>query len=254
MLRRKSKSPQLSLDDPEVTLHRRKLLQDKKYLHEIYEEWYDLLIQELPQDAQNILELGSGPGFLQDRLPQVKTSEIFELPGIDCVQDATHLDEDDDSLDAIVMTDVLHHVQDIRAFFHEASRCLRPGGKMVAIEPWNNSWSSFIYRNFHHEPFLPSTEHWELPEGGPLSTANGALPYICFERDRGIFEKEFPQLIILRIRVLMPISYLLSGGFSLPSLVPRSTYRLIRRGERLLHERKWGMFALIVLEKRVAED
>lgn len=248
MSRRGNIDPQTSLDDPEVTLSRREVLRNKKYLREIYNEWYELLIQELPRDAESILELGSGPGFLKDRLPHVITSEVFDLPGIDCVRDATQLDQEDGSLDAIVMTDVLHHVQDIRAFFREANRCLRPGGRVIAVEPWNTKWSSFVFRNFHHEPFLPFSKDWELPHGGPLSTANGALPYICFERDRKLFESEFPHLTISQMRVLMPISYLLSGGFSSPSLMPCWAYRLIRRFERSVHERKWGMFALIVLE------
>jgi SAM-dependent methyltransferase len=182
-------------------------------------------------------------------LPQVTTSEVIKLPGIDSIQDATNLDQTSNSLDAIVMTDVIHHIPDLRAFFREANRCLRIGGRVVAIEPWNTAWSSFIYRNFHHEPFLPHAPSWDLPKGGPLSIANGALPYICFERDRNLFEKDFPGLIIGRIRVLMPFSYLLSGGFSAPGFMPRWAYRPTRTFERLLCERKWGMFALVVLEK-----
>jgi len=41
----------------------------------------------------------------------------------------------DDTLRAIVMTDVLHHLQNLRRFFKEASRCVEVGGKVIMIEP-----------------------------------------------------------------------------------------------------------------------
>ena len=45
----------------------------------------------------------------------------------------------DASLDGIVMTDVLHHIPDCTSLFHEAARVIRPGGRVVMIEPWNTT-------------------------------------------------------------------------------------------------------------------
>jgi SAM-dependent methyltransferase len=236
----------LSVDDPHTTVLRRQVLETKPFLRLIYAEWYSLIIHALGC-RQDVLELGSGAGFLKEHLPRVITSEVFEIPGIDIVLDACDLPFSNKSLDAIVMTDVFHHVPNVRRFLSEATRCIRPGGKIVMIEPWRTGWSEWVYTNFHSEPFLPDAT-WEIPSTGPLSGANGALPWIVFERDRSVYSKYFPQWQISRLTPLMPIVYLLSGGVSMRSLVPGWLYRPMRALEKLANEKNSAMFALIELE------
>ena len=91
------------------------------------------------------------------------------------------------------------------------------------IEPANSFWGRFIYKNFHHEPFN-ITGDWKIAEEGPLSGANGALPWIVFERDRTKFESLFPQLNILEISYHTPLRYLISGGVSYKQLAPDFMY------------------------------
>ena len=78
-----------------------------------------------------MLELGSEAGFLRQFLPEVITSEVFEPPGVRLIADACDLPFQDKSLDAIVMTNVFHHLPDVGRFILEAGRCVRPGGKIV---------------------------------------------------------------------------------------------------------------------------
>ncbi|MEA5408767.1 methyltransferase domain-containing protein [Haloarculaceae archaeon H-GB2-1] len=55
--------------------------------------------------------------------------------GLDCVQgDAGTLPVADDSVDAVVVVDALHHMADATAVFEEAHRVLRPGGVLVVRE------------------------------------------------------------------------------------------------------------------------
>jgi SAM-dependent methyltransferase len=149
------------------------------------------------------------------------------------------------------MTDVLHHIPDAAAFFREASRCLRPGGAIVMIEPWVSPWSRLIYTHLHHEPFEPEVERWDFPAKGPLSDANGALPWIIFERDRARFEAEFPDLKIEEIRPMMPFRYLVSGGVSMRSLMPNFTMPLWKLIERACEPqmKRLAMFSLISLRR-----
>ena len=127
----------------------------------------------------------------------------------------------DASLRAIVMTNVLHHLPDVASFFGEATRVVRPGGAIVMIEPWVTPWSRVIYTVLHHEPFDPTAAEWRVSGNGPLSGANGALPWILFERDRSRFEREFPALRVASITPGMPFRYLLSGGFTSGGMYPR---------------------------------
>jgi len=237
------------LDDPNTTVLRRQIIQRKPFLRSLYCEWYSLICSRLPAQQDSILELGSGAGFLKDCLPQVITSEVFVLDGVDRAEDATALSFGDSTLDAIVMTDVFHHIPDVELFFAEANRTLKSGGRLVMIEPWRTGWSSWVYRHLHHEPFRTATRDWRLPPGGPLSSANGALPWIVFERDRAKFIAANPTLEILTIEPLMPMSYLASGGVSMRSVVPGFAYPAIRFLERrILHERG-AMFALIEVRR-----
>jgi SAM-dependent methyltransferase len=238
----------LDIDSPSTTNLRRQIIRDKPFLRQIYQEWYGLITAELPAVRGGVLELGSGAGFMDEYIDGLITSEIFVTPGASVVLDATKMPFAKSSLRAVVMTDVFHHIPAPRAFFAEATRCLKPEGSIIMIEPWLSSWSRFVYRRFHHEPFEPEAEHWEFPATGPLSGANGALPWIVFDRDRATFEREFPRFKIRSVRPMMPIAYLLSGGVAMRSLMPGFTYSAWRRLENALGT--MAMFALIVIDVR----
>jgi len=106
-----------------------------------------------------------------------------------------------------------------------------------------------IYSRFHHEPFDPAAKEWEFPSSGPLSGANGALPWIVFQRDRVQFEREFPNWKIEQIELQMPFRYLASGGVSMRALSPERTFNLWTRIESSLQPRmsSLAMFARIQL-------
>lgn len=241
----------LDLDDPQTTELRRQIILSKPFLRRIYDDWYDLIRQHLPADTVPVLELGSGAGYLAERLPGLITSEVFFCPNVKLVANALALPFPRAGLPTIVMIDVLHHIPDVRRFFQEATVCVRPGGTIVMIEPWVSWWSRIIWTKLHHEPFRPESREWSFPGSGPLSAANGALPWIVFERDRDVFAKEFPQFTLEVVQPMMPFRYLVSGGVSMRNLMPGFTYGLWSGLERLLQPwtRQWAMFALIVLRR-----
>jgi len=254
MLRRWLEDPLtrgLEIDHPTGTALRQRLIQKKRLLRLIYKDWYAFIASEIPAGSGAILELGSGPGFLKEHIPDLITSDVFPCSGVKLVLDGECLPFADDTLRAIVMTDVLHHLQNPRRFFKEASRCVEVGGRVIMIEPWVSQWSTLIYSRFHHEPFCPEAADWEFPTAGPLSGANGALPWILFSRDRKQFEGEFPQWRIQRIAPDMPFSYLFSGGVSLRSLAPGGVFKFLRWIESKLQPwmESLAMFAAISLVK-----
>src|SRR5262249_37693193 len=153
---------------------------------------------------------GSGAGFCAEFIPGLITSEVFPSSNARLVIDARALPFAAASLRAIVMTNVLHHLPDVGRFFEEAARGLRPGGKILMIEPWVTRWSTLVYSRLHHESFPPEVAAWSFSGGGPLSGANVALPWIVFSRDRGKFERAYPTLCLEQIRPFLPLRYLLS--------------------------------------------
>lgn len=242
---------EIDIDDPQTTWLRRKIIKEKPFLRKIYEDWYRRVSRAVPDGPEPVLEIGAGAGFLGAYIPGLITSEVFRCPHIDVVLDAARLPFGDNSLRAVVMTNVLHHLPRPRSFFAEAARCVRPGGVMAMVEPWVSPWSTFIYRYLHHEPFRPESPEWEFPRTGPLSGANGALPWIIFERDRQTFEREFPEWQIESVVPFMPFRYLVSGGVSLRSLMPGSAFPLFHNLEQRMRPfmKAWAMFAEIRLRR-----
>ncbi len=239
------------LDDPQTTIRHREIILSKKFLWKIYVEWYGNFITEVKKNPEGkYLEIGSGGGFLKEMLPNVITSDILPLPHVAMQFSAEKLPFISNELDGIFMVNVLHHIPHPASFFSEAERTLKPGGKIIMIEPANTLLSRFIYKNFHHEPFMPGGE-WDIESTGPLSGANGALPYILMIRDRKKFEKEFPGLRIDSINMLTAFLYTVSGGVSRKCLVPEWSYGLWRLIEKIPFVNAiCGMMATYIVSKR----
>ena len=242
----------MNIDDARTTEVRRRIIRQKPFLRKIYEEWYRAIVAVLPPIDGAVLELGSGAGFLDRFIFDLITSEILRCAGVRVVLDGCQLPFRDASLRAIVMTDVLHHVPQPRRLFADAARCVKPGGALIMTEPWVTTWSKLIYKRLHHEPFVPESQEWEFPPSGPLSSANGAMPWIIFQRDRAQFEGEFPEWRIETIRPIMPFRYLVSGGVSMRNLMPSWSFGLWRGLETALRPctSRLGMFAFIRLLRR----
>ena len=222
------------LDDPRRTIHHKEIIKSKPFLHHLYVEWYSeikRLCEHAPEGR--IIELGSGGGFLKEIFDQIETSDILELPDNDHTFNALSMPFEDSSVSAFVMVDVFHHVPDSKQFLAEMNRCLKPGGLIVMSEPCTTWWSKFIFKNFHHEPFNEKGD-WTIPGSGPMSDANGALPWIVLQRDKAKFNELFPQLNVVRRKLHSPMSYMLSGGVSMKQLVPSWSYGFIRFLEKSL--------------------
>lgn len=235
------------LDDPRTTILRKGILRDNRFLRKLYEEWYRSIIQSLPDTPGFVVELGSGAGFMKERIPGLITTDILVIPDISISMNAQQMPFAGRTLRAVVMVNVLHHLPDPRLFFNEVARCLKTGGVLVMIEPWRSFWSGLIYRYLHHEPFDTESEEWGFPQSGPLSGANGAMPWNIFGRDIDKFNKEFAQLELRGLELLAPFRYLLSGGMSVRSLAPSWSFGFFRGFENMLKP----LFAYLAMFARI---
>jgi SAM-dependent methyltransferase len=240
------------LDDPRTTLAHRDIILGKAFLKRIYIDWYKELIHiSKTVGSGKYLEIGSGGGFLKEVFPEVITSDILDLPVVDKVFSAEEIPFEEGELASIVMLNVFHHIPKPYLFLKEAERTLKPGGKIVMIEPANSALGRFIYKNFHHEPFDPDGPR-EIHAGNPLSHSNQALPYIYFEKDVALFEKEFPKLKISSVRYHTPFLYVISGGVSRNAMLPYFLYPIVQVAEKLFSpfSKQLGLFCTVVLEKK----
>ncbi len=207
----------------------------KPVLRMVYDDFYDRIVEECVPGLT--IEIGGGIGNLKRRLPQVVATDIQFERWLDCVADAQHLPFREGSTGNIVMVDVLHHVEFPVHFFREAARVLRPGGRIIMVEPAITWGSTLFYRLLHHEPVRMSVD--PLVDGTPDAErdpydSNQAIPTLIATRDRERFEALFPSLKIRRVVWFSFATYPLSGGFKAWSLLPQELAPRALRLERAL--------------------
>lgn len=243
----------MDIDDPSRIDELRAQIRKKGFLKRFYEEVYReyaAVLAKCPKEGFAI-ELGSGAGFVKEVLSDVVTSDTLPYKGVDRVIDATKMPFEDSSLRAIFMLNVFHHIPDAAAFLSEASRCLKPGGRIFMRDQHVGWLSRIILKHVHHEPFDPDAKQWSFASSGPLSGANGALAWIVFKRDRARFEAQFPCLRLERYRPHTPFRYWASGGLKNWTLLPGKAFRAVSAIESALvgmHE-GWSSFTDIELVK-----
>jgi len=198
------------------TIQRKKAL--KNLYSEVYQK-YNQCLAKCPEDGI-VIELGSGAGFTKEVLPNVVTTDVIAYANIDQVVDATHMPFENESLRAIFMNNVFHHISNVEKFLFEAQRCMKKGSRLLIVDQHPGFFSQYIYKYLHSETFDPKRKNWDFPSKGPLSDANGALAWIVFQRDREIFEQKYPRLKVVSYTPHTPLRYWLSGGLKNWSLLP----------------------------------
>jgi len=225
-----------SLDAPDRIGEIRAIIEGKPSLKLLYRQTYRRYAQCLARAPREgiALELGSGGGFAKECLPELLSSDVIPYPGMDLAVDATRLPFPDGALRFIAMTNVFHHIPDAELFLREAERCLLPGGRILIVDQHPGYLCAPVLRYLHHEPYAPDASEWRFATSGPLSGANGALPWMVFVRDRERFAKLFPGLRLAGYRPHTPLSYWLCGGLKKWNLLPRPALATVALLERLL--------------------
>jgi SAM-dependent methyltransferase len=214
----------IDLGSEEAGEVQRELLRTKPSLRRVYEQVYAKMLaaaREFVPGARVAVELGSGGGFLPELEPSIIGSDIRYLSGLQIVFDAQHAPFRAQSVDVVYGMHVIHHIPHIRRFFAELERVLRPGGALVAVEPYWSPVAKVMYKRFHPEPFDEQAATWEFESTGPMSS-NQAMSYLLLERDRATFEREFPDLEIIELGAFGGPSYLLTGGIWKQRVLPDS--------------------------------
>jgi SAM-dependent methyltransferase len=235
----------------DILAKRREVWTSKPIIQRLYSRWYGHIKKSLRPGRT--LELGGGSGNLKEFLPEAITSDIVFAPWLDAVMDAHAIPFKEESLDNIVLFDVLHHLAAPAVFFPEVERVLRSKGRVVMMEPYV-SWLSFpVYRFLHSEGMRWNTDPfhdqpWERKE--PFE-GNQAVPTLIFRKQRTRFLEAFPRLKIIHEQTMDIFLYPLSGGFHQRSLCPLSVWGVLERLERLLNpmSRFLAFRLFIVLEK-----
>jgi hypothetical protein len=222
-------------NDRAVTLRNRTRLSANRNLLFWYRELYRDQFKDFPNPAAlSILEVGSGTSPLKQFFPSVITSDALDLDYLDLVFDCHDIDKldaiKDETLDVITLTNVLHHLKSPILFLNLAASKLRPGGKVIATEPFFSLLSTLIFRYLHHEAVDLQIAEPELESvHGPLASANIALPWLIFYQRRDWLDRlnENYDLGSLSVRPFSAVSYMMTGGIARKFPIPGVLYRVI---------------------------
>ena len=235
----------------------RRIWAGKPVLQQIYGVWFRDLLATVREGA--VLEVGAGPGLLTEwaraERPDLSwvATDLLGAPWNDVVADATRLPLRTGTVDHVVALDVLHHLADPYAFFAEAARVTRPGGSVVAIEPWvtPGPTRSIVSptRRAAHSASIGAPLRSGCEDGRVRRRRGAALAHRAVD---DLPPNGRPSTSRPRTRTCNGFAYVLSLGFKRASLLPET-----RRGRRSRIDRalsplsRWtGMRALIVWERR----
>jgi SAM-dependent methyltransferase len=237
----------------------RRVWAKKSVLRRLYGEQFYQRLLEACQEGGPRLEIGSGPGLLADFAPDVLRSDILASPWVDCAVDAHHLPFADSTFTNVLGLDVLHHFNRPLAVLRELERVLRPGGRLIFVEPWITPFSRLIYTYLHQEscdlqaqPWLDSQDQFQGGEDKAAFDGNAALPYLLVEYGGEALRQALPSLKLMTLERFSSLTYLLSFGFKPPSALPAPLYAPLYALEKATQPfwARWGALrALLVWQK-----
>jgi SAM-dependent methyltransferase len=245
-----------------ATLHEhRRLWAEKPVLREIYAEWFEAILAQLP-DRGRVAEIGAGPGFLAEHVSRTRpalrwtSSDLLCAPWNDLGADAERLPLRTATLDGVAGLDFLHHLARPAAFFVEAGRVLVRGGVLAAVEPWVTPVSYPVYRFLHQEGCRLGLDPWNPfpPAAGRRKQAFDGDAAVVYRLVRNTPEQRWRAFGFEppRTAVLNGFAYLLSLGFRRASLLPRRAIPALLGLDRGLRwAAPWLGFRVLVVWRRL---
>ena len=209
-------------DAHQILLEHRGTWERKPILRWVYEDYYKRIESLLPDEASHVVEIGSGSGNFKDQMPSSLASDCVKCTWLDVVFDAQRMPFRQEKVDAFVMIDVLHHIASPVLFLQEVIRTLRPGGRLIVVDPYISPFSRLVFKLAHPEPVDFSEDFYRnLPLESDPWDSNQAMATQLFWRDPERFGMAFPSLRIQHRSRFDWLIYPLSGGFRPYSFIPR---------------------------------
>ncbi len=201
------------------------------------------------------LEIGSGIGLAKAFLPELTTSDVQKTIYVDRAASAYDLAAEKNQWANVVAMDVLHHLREPLRFLEAAAGALKPGGRVVLVEPAASPWGKVFYRLAHHEPCLPAeiTPPFDFSTGvGEFANMGMGWSLFFAHRNEVAARLAASGLAIEAVCFRDVLAYPLTGGFSKPALAPAWVLKAILAAECRLPQailRKIGLRMLVCLTR-----
>ena len=203
------------------------------------------------------LEMGSGSSLLWEHIPGLIRSNILFIKENDLVFSAFDMPFKDSSVGNIILINVLHHLQDPVAFFEEAERVLKPGGRVLISDPYISLLSYPIWHYLHPENCDAKNIGFnKAGDINPLIDANSATATNMFCDQSFSMSGRCGQLNLVAVQLHSKFLYWIAGGYNFPQFIPTFLYPLVKLVEKVLSPfDKWlASFMYVIIEKKGAAN
>ena len=203
--------------------------QKKQTLSIVYRRFYQKIANLLkdPKGAP-IVEIGSGIGRITEVIPDAIRTDVVTSPWIDIVENAYQLSFSDRSISNLILFDVFHHLKFAGTALEEFQRVLKPGGRVIILEPCISLLGVIIYGGLHKEPLgLFQKIQWKAAskrnalEQGYYAAQGNAFRLFC----RKTLDFNRCNWNIFHCERMPALSYIASGGYSGSSFCKPSSIR-----------------------------
>lgn len=215
-------------------------------------EWMNSYLEGM----EEVVELGGGSGLSKLYLtnPRVKVSDCAPADWLDLTVDALNMPFEDQSVDALICSHMVHHLAYPRRLFIEATRVLKPGGliliqdihcsllmrvlmRVMRVEGWSYEIDVFSDTKPVNDPRDP----W---------SGNNAVPDLMFA-DGARFSGHFPELSIERRELCECLAMVASGGVTAKTAMPHFPIPLLNLLQTLDRAIAAGIPDIAALGQRV---
>ena len=189
----------------------------------------NLFAAELPLDGKTILDFGCGTGNFAYAISKLTSANIYGAEPSDGMReqalakgldvrrgDHSSVPYENDFFDFIYMTDVIHHVSDIKMMFSEFRRVLKPGGLIcILTESHRQLETRFWVKYFPTTVAVEKKRYPDIPEIVAAAKTAGLDEFKVFVTDaesENIITEDFIRLVE-------------NKGFSMFRLIEESDYQ-----------------------------
>lgn len=169
------------------------------------------------KDADLVIEVGAGPAFSREFITRGRlvVTDYVKNQWIDQAVDALHTPFEDNSVDVVISTHMIHHLAHPLQFFREAGRILKPRGVMLIQEVNTALVMRLLLRLMRHEGYSYEVDVFDettvANDPSDPWSANAAIPYLLFH-DASLFERHAPYFAITHTQLTECFIFALSGG------------------------------------------
>jgi len=193
-------------------------------------EWMNEFIKENDKG----IEVGSGAGFSKDfiKSKNFKLTDLGDDGHLDYKNiDAQNTGFEEESLDFVIASNMIHHIPYPIKFFREINRILKKGGKLVIFESYCSIFFQLATMIMKHEGFDFTLNVWD--ENNPKSDeenawhGNIAVPHLIFD-NRKVFKEKLGNLFEINYEKLTEcLIFINSGGVtSKTACIPMNNFFL----------------------------